>query len=108
MAKKKINGKELTLYIIYGLIALGGLTLIVLHIISMNIPNLDNALRVANENFARSMKMDFLVFGTLLVVLGAILSAITLTVNGNKAELEEEKRARRRQRMEFEDFSELE
>ena len=52
--------------------------------------------------------MDFLVFGSLLVVLAGALSAITLAIYGNRAELEEEKRARRRQRMALEDFSDLE
>ncbi len=108
MAKRKIDGGELALYIIYGVIALGGLTLVVLHMIGMNIANIENALRVADETFAKTMKMSFLVFGSLLVVLAGILSAITLAIYGNRAELDEEKRARRRQRMALEDFSDLE
>lgn len=108
MAKRKNNGGELTLYIVYAVIALAGLTLAVLHIVGMNITNIENPLRVADETFTDKMKMSFLVFGSLLVVFAGVLSAITLAINGNRAELEEEKRARRRQRMALEDFSELE
>jgi len=42
----------------------------------MNLANLENALRVADETFAEKMKMDFLVFGSLLVVLAGALSAL--------------------------------
>lgn len=109
MLKKKEKVTEIVLYSIYGLIALGGLVLIVLDLIGMNMPNLTNPLRTANENFMGTMKMSFLVFGTLLFIFAAILAAITLTVNGHKVELIEEKRARRRQRMELEnDAPELE
>lgn len=92
MKNKKISGGELTLYIIYLLIGLGGVTLAVLNIIGMNIPNIENPLRLADESFAKTMKMNFLVFGSLLIVLAGILSAITLAVNGAKAELIEEKK----------------
>lgn len=108
MKNKKISGGELTLYIIYLLIGLGGVTLAVLNIIGMNIPNIENPLRLADESFAKTMKMNFLVFGSLVIVLAGILSAITLAVNGAKAELIEEKKARRQQRIALEDASELE
>lgn len=108
MKNKKITGGELTLYIIYAVIALGGVTLAVLNIIGMNIPNIENPLRLADEAFAKTMKMNFLVFGSLLIVLAGILSAITLAVNGAKVELIEEKKVRRQQRIALEDASELE
>ncbi|MFA5486181.1 MAG: hypothetical protein WC275_03775 [Bacilli bacterium] len=105
MLTKKDKVTELILYITYGLIALAGLTLVVLHIIGMNLENLSNALRTADESFAKTMKMSFLVFGSILIVLAGILSAITLAVNGQKAELIEEKKARRRQRLALEEDS---
>lgn len=102
MKTKKIGGGELTLYIIYAVIALGGLTLAVLNIVGMNLPNLQNVLREADGKFAETMKMNFLVFGSLLIVLSGVLSAITLAVNGQKAELIAEKKARRQQRLALE------
>ncbi|MDY0214933.1 MAG: hypothetical protein RBS24_05430 [Bacilli bacterium] len=103
MLNKKQKTLEIILYVLFGLIALGGLTLIVLDFVGMSLSNVNNVIRVANNNFARTMKMTFLVFGSLLLVLSAVASAITLAVNGQKAELIEEKKARRRQRMELED-----
>lgn len=108
MKDRKISGGELTLYIIYGVIALGGLTLAVLNIIGLNIPNIENPIRQADEAFATAMKIDFLIFGSILLVVAGILAAITLAVNGNKAELVEEKKARRQQRIALEEDTELE
>lgn len=109
MLSKKEKTTEIILFIGYGLIALAGLVLVILHIIGMNLDNLSNVLRTANEKFAQTMKMSFLVFGSLLIVLAGILSAITLAVNGQKVELVEEKKARRRQRLALEeDSAELE
>lgn len=102
MKKSNISGGELTLYILYALIALGGLTLVVLNIIGMNLPNIGNPLREADEAFTATMKMSFLLFGSLLIVLAGILSAITLAVNGAKAEVIAEKKARRLQRLSLE------
>lgn len=104
MKNKKISNGELTLYLLYGLIALGGLTLIVLNIVGMNLANINNPLRQADNTFAAKIKMSFLVFGTLLMILSAALSAITLAVNGQKAELAAEKRARRQQRLSLENL----
>lgn len=104
MKNKKISSGELTLYLLYAVLALGGLTLIVLNIVGMNLANINNPLRQADNTFAETMKMSFLVFGTLIVVLSAVLSAITLAVNGQKAELAAEKRARRQQRLSLENL----
>lgn len=102
MKKKNISVGELVAYIIFGVIALGGLVLIILHIVSMNLANIANDLREANEKFAATMKMDWLLFGSLLVVLAGVLSAIILAVNGQKAEAIAEKKARRQQRLSLE------
>lgn len=104
MKNKKIKGGELTLYIIYAVLALGGLTLIVLNMVGMSLPNINNALREADNTFAKTMKMSFLVFGSLVLLLAAILSAITLAVNGQKAEVIAEKKARRQQRLSLENI----
>ena len=108
MKNKKIGSGEITLYVVFAIIALAGLTLAALNIIGMNIANIDNPLRVADEAFAAVMKMDFLLFGSLLIVVAGILFAITLSVNGSKAELIEEKRIRKQQRMALEEGTELE
>ncbi len=102
MKNKKISVGELIAYIVFALIALSGLVLVILHVISMNIANLNNDLRQANEAFAATMKMSWLVFGSLLVVLAGVLSAIVLAVNGQKAEVIAEKKARRQQRLSLE------
>ena len=102
MKNKNIKvGGELIAYIIFGLIAVSGLVLVI-HVISMNIANITNDLREANEAFAATMKMNWLVFGSLLIVLAGILTAIVLAVHGQKAEVIAEKKARRQQRLSLE------
>ncbi len=102
MKNKNIKVGELIAYIIFGLIAVSGLVLVILHVISMNIANITNDLREANEAFAATMKMNWLVFGSLLIVLAGILTAIVLAVHGQKAEVIAEKKARRQQRLSLE------
>lgn len=108
MKNRKIASGELTLYIFCGLMALSGLTLIVLNIIAMNLPNLQNALRIANNEFAETLGMNWLMFGTLLMVLAAIIATITLSSYGAKEEQTEERKARRQQRLALEENTELE
>lgn len=106
MKKRKIEVAELVLYIIYGVIAVGGITLVTLGMIGEYINVAHNALREADVKFAEAMKMSFVVFGSLLALLGAVLSAITLAVYGQRAELESDRRARRLQRLALEDAQE--
>lgn len=108
MKKTKLNGGEITAYIITLLLWLGGLTMIVLYTIAMNLPRLDNPLRNANNDFAADLQMSWLIFGSLLILLGSIISAIVLAVHGAKAEVISEKSARRQQRLALEETNELE
>lgn len=106
MKKRKINTAELVLYIIFGLVAAGGLTLVTLGMIGEYINVHHNVLRDADKAFAETMKMSFVVFGSLLVLVGAIATAITLATYGHRAELESDRKARRLQRLALEDNQE--
>lgn len=108
MKKSNIGAREITLYVIFSLLALAGITLVALGIIGQNLTNIDNALRSADKTFADTMKMSFTVFGSLVVMVAAILAAITLSVNGQKAELIAEKKARRAQRLQIEEGNDVE
>ncbi len=103
MKSRKVYAPEMTLYIVYAVLALAGLTLIVLGIIGDLITLSTNPLAVADGKFAEKMKMSFTVFGSLVVVLNAIFAAITLAAYGHRAELEADKKARRLQRLQFEE-----
>lgn len=103
MKSRKVYGTEIILYVVYSVLAVAGLTLIVLGIIGDLITLSTNPLAVADGKFAAKMKMSFTVFGTLVVVLNALFAAITLAAYGQKAELEADKKARRLQRLQFEE-----
>lgn len=106
MKKRKINTTELVLYIIFGVVAVGGLVLVTLGMIGEYINVHHNVLRDADKAFAEAMKMSFVVFGSLLVFVGALAAAITLATFGHRAELESDRRARRLQRLALEDAQE--
>lgn len=107
MKKRNVTTGEIVLYVLFSLLAAGGVTLITLGFIGNNLADVDNVLREANKAFAGAMKINFEVFGSLVLFLAAVLSAITLAVNGKRVEVAEEKRARRAQRLQLEDNSDI-
>ena len=89
MKKKKELALDLFMYIFFGLIALGGFVMIILHLVN----DYDNTL-VTNSNlykaessFASAMKMSWLTFGFILLLAGVIALTIYLTVTAKRHEL---------------------
>ena len=100
MAKKnsKLSLFEIIWYSIMGAIALGGLTLIVLGVIARNLRSSEELYK-ANASFAAAMKMGYVTFGIILLVVGVIAAVIVLLVNAKKSDREVEKEQRRAARL---------
>ena len=99
--KSKISKWEWFWLVLTGIIALGGLTLIVLGMIGGLLPvkASDNELLKADEAFQEKMKLSFIWFGVILVLGSALLSTIWLNYFAKKTDKNEERALRRAQRM---------
>ena len=105
---KKENKKQLTLhpfewvwYILCGLVALWGLTYIVLGSIAENLPIKanDEGLVKINLDFAKTFKLDFLGWGLIILAIAAVAIVLVLLLFSNKVDRDYEKNVRRAQRM---------
>lgn len=101
MKKLKISVFELVWYILSGLIALWGLTYIVLGLVAQyaDLPQHNNALLDASNTIKRLFGLDFLGWGMILLVIGVVLAVIVLLAVASKAGKTTEKAARRAARL---------
>ena len=103
MNKKKVSTKELVGYIIAGVIALFGLSLLITHTVGVYLPvrNSENAVIIAENNLMTSLKigLDFLGWGLIFLAIGVIVALIILLTVAKKIDLEVEKNQRRAQRL---------
>lgn len=101
MKKLKISVFELVWYILSGLIALWGLTYIVLGLVAQyaDLPQHNNALLDASNRIKRLFGLDFLGWGMILLVIGVVLAVIVLLAVASKAGKTTEKAARRAARL---------
>ncbi|MCH5172334.1 MAG: hypothetical protein J1F31_05865 [Erysipelotrichales bacterium] len=103
MEKKKISTKELVGYIIAGLIALFGLSLMITHTVGVYLPgrNSANAVIIAENKLMNSLKIgiDFLGWGTIFLAIGVVVALIILLTVAKKVDLDYEKKQRRAQRL---------
>lgn len=101
--KKKISTKELVGYIIAGVIALFGLSLVITHTVGAYLPvlNSDNAIIIAENKLISSLsiKLDFLGWGLIFMAIGVIIALIILLSVAKKVDLDVEKAQRRAQRL---------
>lgn len=96
--KHKVYVGEIIFEIIGGATIVAGLVLAILGIVARYI-NPENTLVTNQEDFMNTMKLSFQQFGAILMLAGSIIIVITLVVVGKKVDLEDEKRARRAQRL---------
>jgi hypothetical protein len=96
--KHKVYVGEIIFEIIGGATIVAGLVLAILGIVARYI-NSENTLVTNQEDFMNTMKLSFQQFGAILMLAGSIIIVITLVVVAKKVDLEDEKRARRAQRL---------
>lgn len=103
MKKRTVSGKEIAWYVIAGVFVMLGLTLMVFGIIGhhMNVALDDNFIKQAEDNLVNAIKVpfDFRIWGIMFVLLGAIVTIITLNFNAKKTDRELERTVRRQQRL---------
>lgn len=101
--KKKVSTKELVGYIIAGVIALFGLSLLITHTVGVYLPvlNSDNAVVTAENNLISSLgiNLDFLGWGLIFMLVGVVVALIILLSVAKKVDLDVEKAQRRAQRL---------
>lgn len=103
MKNRTVSGKEIAWYVIAGIFVMFGLTLMVFGIIGhhMNVALDDNFIKQAEDNLVNAIKVpfDFRIWGIMFVLLGAIITIITLNFNAKKTDRELERTVRRQQRL---------
>lgn len=103
MKKKKVSTKELVGYIIAGVIALFGLSLMITHTVGVYLPvlNSENAIVIAENSVMTALKigLDFLGWGIIFLAIGVIVALIILLTVAKKVDLDVEKNQRRAQRL---------
>ena len=103
MSKKKLKLSifEIVWYSLCGLLALWGITYIVLGLVGQLLPITadENALAKASEVIKEHFGLGFLYWGMILVGIGAVLAIIVLLLNAKKSDKEVEKAARRAARL---------
>ena len=95
---RKVSILEIIWYSLTGLLALWGLTFIVLGVIARNLPN-DAGLVKASVDYAKTMHLSFYEAGLILLPTGVVLAIIVLLVTAKKADREVEKQQRRAARL---------
>lgn len=99
----KVSGKEFAWYVVGGIFAVFGLTLMVFGIIGhhMNVPLADNFIKGAESAVIKAIKIpfDFRIWGILFLILGMFVIIVTLNYNAKKTDREVEKTIRRQQRL---------
>lgn len=99
VSKRKISGLELAFIVIDGIIALGGLTMIVLGFIADYFPGKPEDNWTGQSGFMSAMHMSYRWFGVILLVGAAIIAAIALNGFARKNDTDNERALRRAQRM---------
>ncbi len=99
--KLPISTFELVWYILTGLVALWGLTYIVIGMVGMYSPvsNADNVIALADKDFAKTFGLGFFGWGLIILSIGAVAAAIVLIACSKTADRESEKAARRAARL---------
>lgn len=94
---KKFSVFELVSYIIAGLLALWGLTYLVLGLIGMYIDVIPskNVLQLASDSLAKHFGLGFFAWGLILLSIGALLAIIILCVFAKRSDRVYEREARR-------------
>lgn len=97
--KTKVSVGEIIFYVIGGLAILAGVVLGILGIVARQITDLENALVQSQQRLIDNSKLDYSQLGAIIALSGTIVVMITLVVAAKRVDLENEKRARRAQRL---------
>ena len=102
MKKLNLSIFELVAYGIAAILALWGLTYIVLGLLGnyLNIAAEDNVLLKGSNALAKIFGLGFLGWGLIIVSIGALVAVLFLCINAKKSDKEAEKAARRAARIE--------
>ncbi len=95
----KVSVGEIIFYVIGGLAILAGVVLGILGIVARQITDLENALVQSQQRLIDNSKLDYSQLGAIIALSGTIVVMITLVVAAKRVDLENEKRARRAQRL---------
>ena len=95
---RKVSVFEIVWYTLTGLLAVWGLTYIVLGVVARN-SRADSAIAKASSGYAKAMGLDFYGWGLILLAIGVVLMVIVLLANAKKADREVEKQQRRAARL---------
>ncbi len=101
--KRALSVRELVWYLVAGFLFGAGVVLATLSLIGdyMNVPSADNWIITAQQAVINWSKIsfDWLIWGTILMVIGLVISVITLLYFAKKVIAEKEKALRRAQRL---------
>ncbi len=105
MEKKKValSKGEIFSYVVAGLLALGGLSLILTGIIGthLGVPPTDNPITGAEAALLGSIGIGFRWLGVIILLVGVVIAVIALSAFAKKEDRDEERNARRRERMQI-------
>jgi hypothetical protein len=99
--KNKMTKGEIAWTVIAGLIAFGGLFLVVLGFVGDYLPvkSSENWILIGETAFKSVMKMPYRWFGVILVIGAAFIEVISLNYYARKGDIDEERALRRQQRL---------
>ena len=99
--KLQLHPAELVWYIICGLLAVWGLTYIVMGLVAENLPLTtdESSFALANKSFADIFGLDWLGWGLIILGIAAIGATVVLLALAGKSDREYEKNTRRAQRL---------
>ena len=96
---RKIAIFEIVWYAICTLLALWGLTFLVLGIIARNYPSFSNDLIAFNNATATKTNIDLVFWGIIIIAVGVILATIVLCIYGKTADRNMDRETRRKARI---------
>ncbi len=93
--KLKLSIFEIVWYTLCGLVAIWGITYIILGLLGDALPGTDNAIAEASNGYAKTFGLGFLGYGLIHVAVAAIASIIVLLLQSKKSDRDIEKAQRR-------------
>ncbi|MCQ2799851.1 MAG: hypothetical protein MJ228_03725 [Bacilli bacterium] len=99
VSKKKLTKGEIVFIILDGILALGGLTMIVLGFLADYFPGKPSDNWTGQSGFMSVMHLSYRWFGVILIVAAAIIAAFALHLFAKKNDTDNERALRRAQRL---------
>ena len=95
--RKNLNVFEIVWYCLMALLAIWGITYIVLGLVAQNLPTTasDDGLVKINSEFAKTFGLDFFGWGLIILVIAAVSAIVVLLFFAKKVDVKYEKETRR-------------